>query len=243
MEKVEKAKVESERGVERKRRLRGLGPTAQEKCQAVLSIWTERRKPGEVCREMGVAWGILKQWQDRAMEGNVCGTVAPRASGEGGGLEPPSCSIIGEKKPIGDDEGAGQETEETARKPEGPPGTAGGCSGEKALATIKEIPDGEGEKTSAGAGIDHPPGTERGLNRDGGGGALEGVAQDLLRVGGSGPESHGSGVGETCSREAVCSSGCGEGGAPKASPGSGEKVVPGGEDDRGERSSFGIRSS
>jgi transposase InsO family protein len=175
--------------------------------------------------------------------GDACGAAAPRASGEGGGLEPPSCRIIGEKKPIGDDEGAGQETEETARKPEGPPGTAGGCSGEKALATIKEIPDGEGEKTSAGAGIDHPAGTERGLNRDGGGGALEGVAQDLLRVGGSGPESHGSGVGETCSREAVCSSGCGEGGAPKASPGSGEKVVPGGEDDRGERSSFGIRSS
>jgi len=27
----------------------------------VLALWTERRKPGEVCREMGVAWGVLQQ--------------------------------------------------------------------------------------------------------------------------------------------------------------------------------------
>jgi len=55
MEKAEKRKVS--------------GHTAEEKCRAVLSVWTERRKPGEVCRELGVAWGILNQWQGRAMEG------------------------------------------------------------------------------------------------------------------------------------------------------------------------------
>jgi len=43
--------------------------TAEEKCRAVLSVWTERRKPGEICRELGVAWTILNQWQERAMEG------------------------------------------------------------------------------------------------------------------------------------------------------------------------------
>jgi len=68
MEKVEREKVEK-LGVEERRRRRGLGHTAQEKCQAVLTLWTERRKPAEVCREMGVAWGVLQQWQDRAMEG------------------------------------------------------------------------------------------------------------------------------------------------------------------------------
>jgi hypothetical protein len=35
----------------------------------VLSVWTERRKPGEICRELGVAWSLLNQWQERAMEG------------------------------------------------------------------------------------------------------------------------------------------------------------------------------
>jgi len=62
MGKAEKAKVGTE---ERK----GSSHTAEEKCRAVLSVWTERRKPAEVCRELGVAWTILNHWQERAMEG------------------------------------------------------------------------------------------------------------------------------------------------------------------------------
>src|SRR5512137_1669904 len=56
-------------GVEEKKGRRGLGHTGVEKCRAVLSIGTERRKTGDVCRELGVAWSILNQWQERAMEG------------------------------------------------------------------------------------------------------------------------------------------------------------------------------
>lgn len=43
--------------------------SAQEKCRAVLSLWAERRKGSEVCRELGVTWCQLNAWQDRAMEG------------------------------------------------------------------------------------------------------------------------------------------------------------------------------
>ncbi len=43
--------------------------TAEEKCRAALSVWTEKRTPGEVCRELGVAWTVLNQRQERAMEG------------------------------------------------------------------------------------------------------------------------------------------------------------------------------
>jgi transposase-like protein len=68
VEKGEKPKVEKS-GMEEKRGRRRLGHTAEEKCRAVLSIWTERCKTGEVCRELGVDWGVLAQWQDRAMEG------------------------------------------------------------------------------------------------------------------------------------------------------------------------------
>jgi transposase-like protein len=68
MEKTEKPKVERP-GIEEKKGRKGPGHTAEEKCRAVLSVWTERRKPGEVCRELGVAWSILNQWQERAMEG------------------------------------------------------------------------------------------------------------------------------------------------------------------------------
>jgi hypothetical protein len=81
MEKVEKAaeKMEARSGEKRKRR--SLEHTAEEKCQGVLALWTERRKPGEICREMGVAWGMLNQWQDRAMEGMLL-ALQPRAQGE-----------------------------------------------------------------------------------------------------------------------------------------------------------------
>jgi transposase-like protein len=68
MEKTEKPKVERP-GIEEKRGRKGFGHTTEEKCRAVLSVWTERRKPEEVCQELGVAWSLLSQWQERAMEG------------------------------------------------------------------------------------------------------------------------------------------------------------------------------
>jgi len=96
MEKVEKAKVEKP-GIEEKRGRRVLGHTAQEKCQAVLSVWTERRKPGEVCRELGVVWGILRQWQDRAMEGMLL-ALQPRVEVERGVALSPRLAVLLEKK-------------------------------------------------------------------------------------------------------------------------------------------------
>ena len=69
MEKPEKPKVERPAMEEGKKKRKGSDHTAEQKCRAVLSVWTERRKPGEVFRELGVAWNLLKQWQERAMEG------------------------------------------------------------------------------------------------------------------------------------------------------------------------------
>src|SRR5271157_1289785 len=175
--------------------------------------------------------------------GDVIGLAAPDPGGEGGGPESPSCRIIGEEESDGVDAGVGQKIEEAAEKYQGAPGSAGGFSREKALATLKEDPDGEGEEAGARAGGHHLTGAQWGFDRDGGSGAVGDLAQDILRVGGSGPAGHGPGVGESCSRETPCSSGCGEGGASKQSPGSGEKVVLSGEDDRDEGAVFALRSS
>lgn len=41
--------------------------TAQAKCEAVLSIWAQLRKPADVCQELDVPWGVVNQWQERAM--------------------------------------------------------------------------------------------------------------------------------------------------------------------------------
>lgn len=78
MEKAEKTKVERP-GVEEKKGRKVPGHTAEEKCRAVLSVWTERRKPGDVCRELGVAWSLLNQWQERAMEGMLL-ALQPRVA-------------------------------------------------------------------------------------------------------------------------------------------------------------------
>ena len=96
MEKIEKVE-KLEKRTEEKRGRRGLGHTAEEKCQAVLTLWTERRKPGEVCREMGVAWGVLKQWEDRAMEG-ILWALQPRVQVEKGVALSPRLAVLLEKK-------------------------------------------------------------------------------------------------------------------------------------------------
>ena len=93
MEKVERV----EKQVEEKRRRRGLGYTVEEKCRAVLSVWTERRKPGEVCRELGMDWGVLQQWQDRALEGMLL-ALQPRIQVERGMALSPRLAVLLEKK-------------------------------------------------------------------------------------------------------------------------------------------------
>jgi transposase InsO family protein len=171
--------------------------------------------------------------------GDAPGVAPADPGGAGGSLESPPCRII-EKESGRDHEGVGQEVEEAARQPEGPPGREGGWSGQKAIAVLKENLDGAGEKACAGAGVHHSAGTQRGFNRDGGGGAPGDLPQDVLRVGGSSIAGHGSGVGESCSRETPSPPGCGEGRASEESPGSGEEVVSGGEDDRGEGAVIGV---
>ena len=66
---------------------------AQERCHAVLTLWTERRKPGEICREMGVTWGVLQQWQDRAMEGMLM-ALQPRVQVERGVALSPRLAVL-----------------------------------------------------------------------------------------------------------------------------------------------------
>jgi transposase-like protein len=75
MEKAEKPRMEEKKG------RKESSHTAEEKCRAVLSVWTEKRKPREVCQEMGVAWSLLSQWQARAMEGMLL-ALQPRVPGK-----------------------------------------------------------------------------------------------------------------------------------------------------------------
>ncbi len=80
---------------EKKRQTLNYG--AMEKCRAVLSIWTERRRPAEICRELSVPWMVLSQWQKRAMEG-MLQALEPRVRLEKGPALSPRLQAMLEKK-------------------------------------------------------------------------------------------------------------------------------------------------
>ena len=113
MEKEEKL------GMEEKTGRRGLGHTPEEKCRAVLSVWTERKKSGEVCRELGVAWGILKQWEHRAMEGMLLG-LQPRIPVERGVALSPRLAVLLKKSQTGMMRGLDKRLRKLQRKPKVP---------------------------------------------------------------------------------------------------------------------------
>lgn len=75
--------------------------TAVEKAQAVLSIWTERVKPADVCREMGVSWMHIKHWQDRALEG-MMQALETRSGLAGGSALSPRLRVLLEKRTQGE---------------------------------------------------------------------------------------------------------------------------------------------
>ena len=99
MEKIEKPKVERA-GMEDKKGRKVSGHTAEQKCRAVLSVWTEKRKPGEVCRELGVAWSLLNQWQERAMEGMLM-ALQPRVQVDKGVALSPRLAVLLERNSKG----------------------------------------------------------------------------------------------------------------------------------------------
>ena len=71
--------------------------TAQQKAQAVLEVWTERKKPADICRSLGIRWTILDQWQKRAMEG-MLQALEPYAELENAsGLSPRLLSLLSRK--------------------------------------------------------------------------------------------------------------------------------------------------
>jgi transposase-like protein len=89
MEKTEKIKTEKKR--------QATNHGAMEKCQAVLGVWTERRRPAEICRELGVPWMVLAEWQKQAMEG-MLQALEPRVKLDTGPALSPRLQAMLEKK-------------------------------------------------------------------------------------------------------------------------------------------------
>ena len=82
------------------RRKRQPSPTysAQEKAQAVLTLWTERCKPVDICRQLRICWITLQQWQDRAMEGMLQALESRVNLSQGGALSPRLLHLLQKKQ-------------------------------------------------------------------------------------------------------------------------------------------------
>lgn len=142
------------------------------------------------------------------------GPWATGAGGERGSLEPPTCGIVGQEDSSGVGQGLGEAFGATSGEPGQRGRDAGGPGREKTLRILRENGDGEREEAFAAAGSGDSEGKRRRDDGSGGGEAPEGIAQDLLRVGGAGPEGDGSGIGEPAFGETPSASGPGEGGTP-----------------------------
>ena len=141
--------------------------------------------------------------------GDAHGAAASGPGGQGGGVEPASCGIVGAQQQGRGDERVGSTVGPTPGELGQGRGVAEGWSIEEGLRILMEIGDGkkgaavqegfarEEQKACAGAGVGDSPGAQWILNCKGGGEAAGGIAQDVLRVGGEVPESHGPGVGES----------------------------------------------
>ena len=97
MEKPEKPKARKPGMEGNKRGRRVSDHTAAEKCHAVLSVWTEKRRLGEVCQELGVPWSSLNQWQNRAMEGMLM-ALQPRPVADKNVALNPRLTVLLERK-------------------------------------------------------------------------------------------------------------------------------------------------
>jgi len=181
--------------------------------------------------------------------GNAPGVAASGFGGESSGVEPTSCGIVGSEEQGRDDERIGATFGPTPRGPGQAGGVAGGCSREEGLTIFGEIGDGEkgtrtqegeAEKACAEAGVGDSPGAQWSLNGKGGCEAVGGIAQDVLRMGGEVPESHGPGVGESYCREAPGAYGRGKGEVTGEDPGVGEETGSGREGHRGEGAAGGL---
>jgi hypothetical protein len=62
--------------------------TAHQRVQAVLAVWTERRRPAEVCRELAIPEKILSHWEQRAVAGMLQALESPTRRDGGPALSP-----------------------------------------------------------------------------------------------------------------------------------------------------------
>jgi transposase-like protein len=73
--------------------------SAEEKAQAILAVWTERARPAEICRQLGITWISFSQWQERAMEGMLQALQGRVNLANGQALSPRLQALLQKRQP------------------------------------------------------------------------------------------------------------------------------------------------
>lgn len=163
---------------------------------------------GSVCGDKSLA--------EPGVGGDAAGVGAEGKDGEGTGVESEAPGIVGEEKvqggrgePVGGE--VGEDTRDAESREEGIIGKRG-----------DEFESG-GEEGSEGAGASagHYGGTQRSAHGHGGGEAVRGISEDLLRVGAERVGGDGEGDSGAGSRASSSGGGSGEGGVEGAGAGTG----------------------
>ena len=163
--------------------------------------------------------------------GDAPGTSATSSTGQSSGIESPTCGIVGQEDPAGVTQGIGAASGPDAGKPganqDG--GDEGGPGGEK-VRVFRERVHGERQESCPAAGAGDPESSQWSPHGPEGSEGVGDIPQDLLRVGATGTERHGPGIGEPPCGEACCDSGPGKGGAGGKDRGAGEETLSGPKD-------------
>ncbi len=62
--------------------------TAQQRVQAVLALWTERRRPAALCQELAISPKVLAHWEERALAAMLQALETPARREPGPALSP-----------------------------------------------------------------------------------------------------------------------------------------------------------
>lgn len=85
----------------KKRKRNSIPP--QEKCRAVLAVWSERRKPSEICRELQISWAQLNNWQDQALTGMLQALTPRQPSSQKPALSDRLQKLLAKRLPKGEE--------------------------------------------------------------------------------------------------------------------------------------------
>ncbi len=68
--------------------------TAQQRVQAVLSLWTERRRPADLCQELAISPKVRAHWEERALAAMLQALETPTRREPGPGLSPKLARLV-----------------------------------------------------------------------------------------------------------------------------------------------------